>query len=67
MSLLGPFRVTILSACKSFNIENEGIWTEHFKQNAFDLFKTQSKYLREGKAKENFNSIVNHFVKLKAH
>lgn len=67
MSFIGQFRVTILTAYESSNIENEGIWTEHSKQNAFGLFKTLSKYLREGKAKENFNSIVKNFMKLKAH
>lgn len=57
----------MVPACKSFNIENEGIWTEHSKQNAFDHFKTLSKYLREGKAKENLNGTAKHLVKLKTH
>ena len=52
MSFIWQFRVTILHAYKSLSIENESIWTEHSKQNAFDYFKSLSKYLTEVKAKE---------------
>lgn len=67
MSLIWQFKVTILPAYKSFNIENKGIWTQYSKQNAFDYLKAPSKYWREVKMKEKFSNIVKHFAEVKAH